>query len=367
MKLISFQQYSLYDTGGGSRILRRLYLNREKQVISIGVKQNNSKTSVGDITEEIITASPVHKKWMRSFIRDIATWCRESLFLNNCLNKIRKKIKGIDADVLHIVDHGKYSLAFLSSFNSNHKIWVSYHDHFLTAGGEYTISEKLWNIADRRLVISNEMGLEYQKLFGPREFEVITDGVAASEVSTVREISDNNIINVYFAGLLHISYLPLFKVFSEALNDLSDQYKFKLTLRGTQDVDFLNNKKFKVEYLPVTMDSELLKKELDEADILYLPIKFTVPEFYKYSLSTKMVGYLGGSGSILYHGPFDSAACNLLKENEAAVSCITLEKDDMIESIKELIINGKEKSVNAKALIEKMFLLNDIQQKFWQL
>jgi hypothetical protein len=113
------------------------------------------------------------------------------------------------------------------------------------------------------------------------------------------------------------------------------------------------------------LEDAVLKKDLDAASILYLPIKFSDPDFYRYSLSTKMVGYLGAPGSILYHGPHDSAAGHLLKETRSAVSCTSLDANEMVISILRLINEKGAIAANAKELARTMFNLELIQQRFW--
>ncbi len=139
-----------------------------------------------------------------------------------------------------------------------------------------------------------------------------------------------------------------------------------MIFRGTQKVSFMNKRSFEVEYRSMTLDNNLLKEEMDAATILYLPIKFTLPYFYLYSLSTKMVGYLGGSGGILYHGPGDSAACKLLHSENAAISCVSMDAQELENSLLKLIKNIPDISSNAKKLASKQFKLTDIQQRFWR-
>src|SRR5690606_34277474 len=104
------------------------------------------------------------------------------------------------------------------------------------------------------------------------------------------------------------------EAFANALDKLSDtNMKFRLVLRGTQKLSFLKDRMFTVEYRQTFVSDDEIKSEIDRADILYLPIKFNSPNFYLYSLSTKMIGYLGASGAIFYHGPSDSAANKLLE------------------------------------------------------
>jgi len=245
-------------------------------------------------------------------------------------------------------------------------IWVSFHDHFSTTGSSFNDAKKLWNRADRRLVISRELGDEYQKLFDSKDFEIITDGVSEEEISAPHAVVESPIV-IYFTGLLHIEYMPLFLVLANALDLLSEQgLSFNLILRGTQDVHFLNNRSFKTEYRYDFISDDEVKRELDRASILYLPIKFVIPDFYLYSLSTKMVSYLGGSGAILYHGPSDSAACHLLQTTKAAVCSSSLNKEELAATILTLATTKNNISSNAKRLAQTQFDLTSIQKRFWQ-
>jgi hypothetical protein len=368
MKILSYQSFSLFVSSGGGRILRRLYEGYESDIFSLTLNTHKIGQVRGNIPEKVIPLIPVHRSWMRWKIREGVKWLRENVFDTISINKIKHEAKSIQFDILHVVDHGPFSSVLCSkSFLSGKPLWVSFHDHFSTTGGSFQNSQKLWDMADRRLVISNEMGKEYQRIFGNKSFEVITDGVLENEISKPVKVNNDGKVIIYFAGLLHIDYLPLFKVLAEALDLLADDgLQIKLILRGTQDVNFLADRHFEIEYRPVTTNYNELKEELDAATILYLPIKFTTPDFYLYSLSTKMVGYLGGSGSILYHGPDDSAAGNLLNKTGSAICCNSLDTTDMINSLKAVLDDNCKVSFNAKTTAENEFNLLKIRQRFWQ-
>jgi hypothetical protein len=367
MKILSYQSFSLYDNGGGSRILRRLYQGNESQVSSLAFKIDSSQPVSGDIKEKVIPLTPLNRSWMRWKLRDGVTWLRETAFKSLSNKNIRKAAGEIPFDILHVVDHGPFSSTLCDgSFLDGKPLWVSFHDHFSTTGSSFSNANKLWKNADRRLVISDELGNEYRQLFGDRSFEIITDGVFIDEISEPA-IVDKSPVTIYFAGLLHINYLPLFKVLANSLDVLSQEgLKIKLVLRGTQFVDFLDQRSFEIEYRPFSIDYNELKQELDLATIMYLPIKFEPADFYLYSLSTKMVGYLGASGSILYHGPANSAASNLLKQSRAAIGCYTLDTQDMLESLRNILKEDCKVSYNAKNLAKNHFNLQKIKERFWE-
>ena len=367
MKVLSFHPFSLYSNGGGSRILRRLYEGKEDRITSLVVLENWSMPEKGKFDETIIYASPVTRKWMRWYLRTWITWLRQRFFKSYTISQIRKTAKNFSYDIIHAVQHGPFAAALCDAeFCKGKLLWVSFHDHYTTTHTTKKDADKLWNNADRRLVISDEYGKEYQKLFGNLPYEIITDGVAPDEINTSSATIETPVL-VYFAGLLHMGYVPLFKVLAVVLDSLTNQgFAFKLLLRGTQRIDFLNNRKFEVEYLPLSFNDTELKAELNSASILYLPIKFTDHDFYLYSLSTKMVGYLGAKGAILYHGPSNSAACQLLQKADCAVCCTSLNETELEADIKSLLNNKVQISQNAKSLAQKQFDLTNIQNRFWQ-
>jgi hypothetical protein len=366
LKLLSYQSFSLYANGGGNRILRRLYQGREQDVISLVVEHTKSAPGNGAINETIVYAAPTVQKWARWRVRTFITWLRHKVFKGHTVKRVQEAAATLNYDVLHVVDHGAFSDALCANGNSVHPLWVSFHDHYTTTFGSYDASFTLWTRASRRLVISKELGVEYQRLFGNKPFEIITDGVLDTELSQAQSVDTETHI-IYFAGLLHIDYIPLFGVLANALDALSKQgYQFKLVLRGTQNIPSLIGRSFTTDYRPMTLNNAELKQELDESTILYLPIKFTKPDFYLYSLSTKMVGYLGAPGAILYHGPADSAAANLLQQHKAAVCCGDMDETKLSEDILTLIKNRVSISANATTVAQQQFNMDDIQKRFWQ-
>lgn len=368
MKLLSFQPFSLFRNGGGSRVLRRLYEGHESQIISLVVQEEIAPPmKPGNIPEIFVAAQPAPRRWMRWYLRTWTTWLRENAFRSLTIRRIRKEAQALSYDAIHVVNHSAFSSALCDeSFCAGKPLWVSFHDHFTTTSTSATATMDLWNRADRRLVISPELGHEYQRLFGQKEFEVITDGVSAEEISTPNTNAPE-VTSIYFAGLLHIEYLPLFEVLADALDKLTKEgFAFKLILRGTQQVKFLNNRSFQTEYRSDFISDLEVKKELDAATILYLPIKFSIRNFYLYSLSTKMISYLGGSGAILYHGPEDSAACKLLQKTDSAICCTSLQTSELCAAIKCPISEINWVSHYAKVLANNEFCLVNIQRRFWQ-
>jgi len=363
-KILSFQYNSVYQHGGAGRVLRRLFEGREHQVTSMFLKTHPGTDRTGLIKEVAVPVFPLQRPWMRWRLRNLAIWLREVFFLERIVRDVRKAASSLDFEVIHTVNHGPYCTIFCDEAFSATPLWVSFHDHFSTCS-TFEDTSKLWNRSVRRLMISREMGIEYQRLFGDKPFELITDGVATDEISAPKTTAGSP-LTVYFAGLLHLEYIPLFATLADALESLSaDGTAVKLVLRGTQKLDFLNNRSFEVDYRQDFVTDAQVKAELDAADILYLPIKFNVPDFYLYSLSTKLISYLGGAGTILYHGPGDAAACNLIREYNAGATATSLDKTELKEKILEIIKGENTFSANAKKLASGQFDLKTIKDRFW--
>ena len=335
------------------------------------VAEQSSSTNQGPIKEIVISSFPQNNKWTRWKLRPLFKRLRETLFLPITQRKIIKRTNTVTFDILHVINHGIYPTAFFTKrgefkFKGEKELWASFHDHYATASATKKNTQELWLQSDRRFVISYELGSEYNQLFGKREFELITDGLLQNDLSQPHKTISTD-ISIYFGGLLHIDYYPLFEAFANALDKLSDtNMKFRLVLRGTQKLSFLKDRMFTVEYRQTFVSDDEIKSEIDRADILYLPIKFNSPNFYLYSLSTKMIGYLGASGAIFYHGPSDSAANKLLEKYDSAISCFSLQEDDIVRSVKSLIDRHSEVSNNAKSLARQNFELKKIQNIFWE-
>jgi hypothetical protein len=95
-------------------------------------------------------------------------------------------------------------------------------------------------------------------------------------------------------------------------------------------------------------------------------MKFSDPHFFKFSMSTKMIGYLAAPGAILYHGPLDSAAARLLAESDAAMLVESLNPRNLVEQIPLLKMVGPGLSKNAKHLARTHFSLSENRSRFWR-
>ena len=121
------------------------------------------------------------------------------------------------------------------------------------------------------------------------------------------------------------------------------------------------------EVLPFGSESAVANDMLS-ADMLYQPMPFQADEanFVRFSMSTKMVTYLGSGLPILFHGPKEAAACKLLAGHNAAVLCTTLDPESIATQLIEASTSRDAIVANALALARSRFMLADQQERFWK-
>src|ERR1051326_3704639 len=122
-----------------------------------------------------------------------------------------------------------------------------------------------------------------------------------------------------------------------------------------------------VEVLPFSTEAQI-DRDLENADLLYLPMPFGTEHesFVRYSISTKMVTYVGSGVPILYHGPTGSAAFELLSQNQAAIMVTTLEPREIAVALESFVRHGgKDVAANATELAQRQFMLADQRKRFW--
>ncbi len=226
--------------------------------------------------------------------------------------------------------------------------------------------EQAWLSATGRIVISDQMGEEYCRRFGQREYVMVTDGL--EEPPTTKRAPVKDRLYVYFMGSQHLSYEPNFRVLLAALEKIkaATGMDVKLISRGGLQPSLRVHPL--VETRPSRPEKEI-EGDFEEADVLYLPLP-TQPEnapFYRYSLSTKMVTYLGIGAPILYHGTADAAAAVVL--GDAAFHCHDMNADSLASALMDTLEPRKREAVieNAFALAHRRFMAGDNRAAFWDL
>lgn len=366
MRVLTHQPFSIHAIGGGARILRRLFEGREKEVVSLCLKCSSHTSTTGPFVECEVAAFPIRRRWHRGLPGDLFNFTRNRVFREANMAMVRRAASARDFDVLHVVAHGRFNTTFCDPASRAGKpLWVSFHDHWIPGADNPDEIGRLWRAADRRFVISGELGGKYSNDFGSADWTILSDGVADSEFQNPRS-HHGKTLNLYFGGMLHVDYYPLFEAMAYALESLAEHgWLPVMTLRGTQRLPFMQGRRFETRQLPATLSDDELRTDHQQADILYLPIGFSMPHFYLHSLSTKMVGYLAAPGAILFHGPLDSAAARLLRGADAAAFTDSLKPEPLANAIVQAASQSFHFSSHAKSLAKERFHLAEMRARFW--
>ncbi len=363
--IIFVQPFSLGWAGGGARILRALTEHAPFAWRSICTSPARprrwrnelhirSRPSWGRIEHSRLAALP--KATMRFFAR-------------NFRHRLRRCCKKLGARAIHAVPHAgtDFSIAHEVARDLSLPFFLSVHDDLAyTAGSASNTREaamqSAWHDAAACFVISDALGEEYCRRYGAREFKVVTDGLTSP--GSVRLFSRKS-LRIYFMGLFHMTYERNLRALLEGLALLEPSPNIILRcehIRREVLIGFNH-----VTVLPFA-DEAQVQRDLESADLLYMPMPFG-PEnenFARYSLSTKMVTYVGSGLPILYHGPRTSAAYELLQKNRAAIFLTTLEPTEIADILRDLDPKKREEvAANALALGRREFMLADQVAKFW--
>jgi hypothetical protein len=301
------------------------------------------------------------------FSPSLARW--EYLFYPRFRQRLIALCREHDISVLHAIPHGvEFWLAYQVARELDIPYVLNVHDHltYNMPGFPYMDwvlerLERVWCGADQRFVISDSMGEAYCDMFGDAPYTTVTDGltdVAADPLP--RPLSH---YDVYFMGALHLSYHPNLNALLAGLSQLhAEGQSVTFTSRGSA-VDA--QPAFPVTNLPWASEAEVAR-DFEKVSWLYFPLPFDPAhdDFVRYSLSTKLVTYLGVGLPILYHGPAHAAAARLLNRCDAAVQVHTLEP----EAIAAALTSSSDLNStvnNALGLARDHFQIEDQRRRFW--
>lgn len=371
--LIFVHPFGLNSSGGGPRIFRALLENSSESWISVcSAPQAPPTTQVGTEIHLPIRKSfgridrsrfakylyLFEKQGQQRFEQKLADLCREN------------KATGIHG-LAHTLD---FWYAYRVAKSLNLPYYFTVHDDLGYAlKGQLSLSEgmaclpEVWNGSAARFVISEAMGEEYCRRYGQQPYTVVTDGVMDSALTPLPR-SDKS-MRVYFMGAVHLSYSHNFYMLNAALQLIKESHPdwdVSLTIRGGTGLKLNSTEAVPVHLLPWASEAEV-SQDLDHADYLYLPLPFDADcdAFVRYSLSTKMVTYLGSGLPIVYHGPSHAAAGALLAEHEAAIGLYAFLPEEMQEAIEAAMPNRSEIVNHAIVLGQQQFSLPHIREKFW--
>ncbi|MEP6937459.1 MAG: glycosyltransferase [Chthoniobacterales bacterium] len=285
-----------------------------------------------------------------------------------------------EACAIHSIAHGglDFYYAFLIARKLGLPFFLQVHDDLPYTAQAHRhatgVSEALgaaWRGARRRFVIGAQLGEEYCRRYGSAAYTVVTDGleqVAAQPVPRPR-----GRLRIYFMGLFHLEYEPNLSALFNALDRVRAEIpagEHSITLRcGGVRQPLLRQSRTPMRVLPFGSEADV-KADLETADLLYLPLPFDDAHdaFVRFSLSTKLITYIGSGIPILYHGPENAAVFHLLRDAKAALLTTTLDSATIAATLRHYAEHEDEGTCvaeNALRLARSEFMLGTIRERFW--
>ena len=373
--MIAFiQPFHLRSAGGGPRILRALLDCQHPPTMSVAtslVRPTNLEQG-----EVWLPPRPSFRRLESTRFQKYLTGL-ESWFQPRFESALLKLLRAHSVQAMHLIPHGYDIVGEINVAIANRiPFFLNVHDELsYTAIGHPHIDKMMtslqqgWSEAQGIFVISEEIGEEYCLRYGRRDYIVVTDGLKS--VAETPQPRPAHSLRIYFMGLFHHRYGTNLRALLDALKLVRSQnpnWEISVTCR----CDFINvpilPDDVPVSVLPFAPESEV-QKDMLSADMLYQPLPFDADAvmFGKFSLSTKMVTYIGSGLPILYHGPEDTAANHLLKRHQAAITCTTLDPRVIAGQLIEATEHSGDAIVqNALTLAREQFLLKDQQARFWK-
>lgn len=372
--IVFVQPFSLGSAGGGARILRALLEQAPFPWRSICCSSAKPKPWRDELH---VRSRPWWGRIEHSRLAALPKTTR-SLFLPWFRSRLKRRCLQLGARAIHAIPHAglDFAEAHRVARELSLPFFLSLHDDLAYTAAAAVDAKKretamiaAWRDAAARFVISEALGEEYCRRYGEREFQVVTDGLAG--LIPPRLAGDCTVLRIYFMGLFHMSYERNLRALLEGIVMFEREHagrSVNLTMRCEHVRPQVLASAKSVTVLPFA-DEAQVQRDMQNADLLYMPIPFGAEHepFARYSLSTKMVTYVGSGVPILYHGPTTSAAFALLNKDRAAIPITSLEPAEIARVFMELRATRRAEVVaNALALAEREFMLADQYRKFWR-
>jgi glycosyltransferase involved in cell wall biosynthesis len=330
MRALFIQPYGLGSHGGGARILRSLVRGQPFEVRSLNCDPNPGQP-LDWLDERHLPLRPSLGRLDRTRFAPLG-YAVEIPARPFFERRLGREMDAFSPDVVHLLAHWStdFDAAARLARARRRRVVLSVHDDLAyTLPDRHPLKKRalaalarIWPEADHAFAISRELGEAYNARYGSRPFEIITDGLESIAGQPAPIVPGR--LTVYFMGLFHYTYRDNLRALTAALAELKKQrpeLALRLVMRCggfEKNIDAA----FPAEVLPYA-DQAAVERDLGAADLLYLPLPFGREHepFTRYSLSTKMVTYLGSGVPILYHGPGESAAAGLLARHGAAFLC----------------------------------------------
>lgn len=381
-RLLAVAPFSVRAPGGGPRIMRTLLRDAPTPVVAVSTSPERRVwgSERDDVPEVRISSRPYFGRLERT--RGVsALGALDLVLLGVHARRLERLASGaigptpkVPATCLHAVPH---SLDFASvqrvAARRQLPLFLSLHDDpsYVMRGRldrRYALRRLgvAWRQARQRYVICEEMGFEMCRRYGERPYVIVTDGLATVAPSAVPRVAGR--LWVYFMGGASISYDENFQSLLRALALLREEgVDARLVTRAGRFPFDVNGTAVPVEARPWAPQTDVVR-DLQDVDVAYMPLPFGPDhaEFVRFSMSTKMVTYLGSGVPVLFHGPPGSAAGNLLRRADAALVAGSLDVRSVAEALRFGADRGSALAENALRLARQRFLLSDVRARFWQ-
>lgn len=375
--MIAFiQPFSINGAGGGAKILRSLVSGAPLPYKSIATAARYYKKDADQCEIHLPMRPDLGRMENGRAGRYLGVSRLERLLATNFKSRLGNALTEIGATAVHTIPHG---LDFWYAYEVANELGISY---FMSVHDDMTYNlegdpnlpfamkklAEVWREADGCTVISEQMGEEYARRYGQREYKVVTDGLI--KVGDRPREPSSGTFRVYMMGLMHLSYertvLSLMQALRQ-LDDLDSKREVSFTTRGGLSFDITGADDMLV-VLPWGSQADI-EHDLVSADLLYLPLPIgpNHKSFSKFSLSTKLVTYLGTGIPILYHGPRDAAAAHLLRDHDAAICVYSDDPKELSKALQTSDERKMEVAGNALHLARSKFMLSDILTDFWEM
>jgi hypothetical protein len=377
-RVVLVQPFSLRWTGGGgARILRSMLQDQPLACRSLNTTVHRGPAADWIDERHVPPRITLVPSLLERSRLALIGQCVEVVSRPGFGRRLRQEIDAWKPDVIHALVHGPsdFHVAWRAARRRGCRFVVSMHDDI-----RYTLALKhplrdetlrmageVWRDADHRFVISEELAREYGTRYGERPWEINTDGL--EEIPSQAAPIVPGRLRVYFMGLFHSDYRENLSALCGALAQLKKdlpETKIELIMRcggfkkGTDAA-------FPARMLPYA-DQAAVIADMADVDLLYLPLPVGAryEPFTRFSLSTKMVSYLGSGVPILYHGPPGAAVAGLLEKHQAAFACHSLDEGDLVRALVSSLVAGRRDEVVGRALelARTRFSLIDLRRKF---
>ena len=367
------QPYGLSGNGGGARILSRLIEAAPAPVVSVATSLRAPRpTALAD--EVHLPARPYLGRIERTRFSSKIDYA-ERLYAFDFLHRLIQLCLDRGVTAIHAVAHNAtFRHAFEAARHLGLPFYLTVHDDLsynMHGSPKLKAAQRhlraAWQQAEGRTVISEAMGEEYGRRYGERPYAVVTDGLDDTDhIAPQPRPAERR--RVYFMGALHASYEPNFRALMTALEAeqrAHPEREVSLTIRGGLSFP-LNSATVPIEVRGWGTQADI-ESDLAEVDVLYLPLPFdpAFEDFVRYSLSTKMVTYLGSGLPLLYHGPQPAAAGDLLERYHAGAVARSLDAGALRAALHRAAEERETLVEGAARLARAHFDIRDLRAAFW--